>query len=120
MKYRIQEAPVRIPVPGGKRIDEHVCRASTGNSELSVAHMVAPPGWTEEPQTPAFDEVTVVVRGTLSVCIGDDETVALGAGSSIFLSRGVKVQYGNPGIHECEYWAICLPAFSPDLAGREH
>ncbi len=118
MKYRIREAPVRIPVPGGKLIEEHVGRVSTDNQELSVAHMLAPAGWTEEPQTPAFDEVTVVVRGELHLKL-DDETVVLRAGSSIFLSRGVTVQYANPGPEECEYWAICTPAFSPNLAGRE-
>jgi hypothetical protein len=32
-------APVRVPVPGGKLIDEYVGRASTGTQEVSVAHM---------------------------------------------------------------------------------
>ena len=40
-------APTRIPVPGGKLIEEHVGRVNTGTEALSVAHMVAPPGWVQ-------------------------------------------------------------------------
>ncbi len=43
-------APVRVPVPGGKLIDEYVGRASTGSEAVSVAHMRSPAGSTE----PAF------------------------------------------------------------------
>ena len=57
---QLVNAPVRVPVPGGKQIEEYVGRASTGSSELSVAHMHSPPGWEEPPQTPEFDEVTLV------------------------------------------------------------
>ena len=37
-------APTRIPVPGGKVIDEYVGRVTTGTDSVSVAHMVAPAG----------------------------------------------------------------------------
>lgn len=39
-------APTRIPVPGGKVIDEYVGRVTTGTSAASVAHMQAPPAGT--------------------------------------------------------------------------
>jgi mannose-6-phosphate isomerase-like protein (cupin superfamily) len=59
--------PTRIPVPGGKAIHEYVGRATTGETALSMAHMVAPPGWTEPFQTPQFDEYTLVLRGVVRV-----------------------------------------------------
>ena len=57
----------RIPVPGGKVIDEYVGRVNTGETAVSVAHMVAPGGWDEPAQTPQFDEYTLVLRGTVRV-----------------------------------------------------
>ena len=61
------EAPTRIPVPGGKVIEEYIGMATTGERAVSVAHMVAPGGWEEPAQTPSFDEYTVVLRGMLRV-----------------------------------------------------
>ena len=55
------EAPLRIPVPGGKVIEEYVGRATTGEEAVSVAHMVAPGGWSEPAQTPVFDEITIAL-----------------------------------------------------------
>lgn len=49
-------------MPGGKRIEEHVGLASDGRDALSVAHMVAPAGWSEPAQTPAFDTAARTFR----------------------------------------------------------
>jgi len=119
MKYRIQDKPVRIPVPGNKIIEEHVGRISTGSESLSVAHMIAPAGWTEPVQTPAFDEATIIVRGTMLIEIDRSEQVTLEAGSSIVVNKGVSVRYSNPFKEECEYWAVCIPAFAVDIANRD-
>ena len=59
--------PARIPVPGGKTIEEFVGRASSGDTGVSVAHMVAPAGWDEPFQAPTFDEFTVVLEGNSSL-----------------------------------------------------
>ena len=61
------ETPVRVPVPGGKIIDEYAGRVATGDERVSVARMDAPEGWTEPAQRPAFDEITVVLRGCVRV-----------------------------------------------------
>ena len=61
------ESPSRVPVPGGKVIDEYAGRASSGDDAVSVAVMTAPPGWSEPAQAPDFDEVTVVLSGALMV-----------------------------------------------------
>lgn len=110
-------APIRIPVPGGKVIAEHVGMASTGDSGVSVARMVAPPGWSEPFQTPDFDEVTVVLRGSVLVD-HDGGTLTVNAGESVVTRAGERVRY-SVGSDGAEYVAICTPAFSPDNVHRE-
>ena len=68
----IIDSPAQIPVPGGKTIEEFVGRASSGDTGVSVAHMVAPAGWDEPFQAPTFDEFTVVLEGELLVDHGDE------------------------------------------------
>lgn len=111
-------APTRIPVPGGKRIDEYVGRVTTGTAEVSVAHMVAPGGWEEPAQTPAFDEVTVVLRGVVRV-EHDAGVLDVAAGQAVVTRAGERVRYTTPDPDGAEYVAVCLPAFAPDLAHRE-
>ena len=61
MKYTIQNSPFIVPTDDGKIIKEHFGKASDGNSDISIAHMVAPPGWSEPFQTPEFDEYTFIL-----------------------------------------------------------
>ncbi len=118
MPRRITE-PTRIPVPGGKLIEEHVGRVTTGTPTVSVAHMVAPPGWDEPVQTPAFDEVTIVIRGTMRV-EHDEGHLDVGPGQTVLCEAGERIRYVNPSAtDECEYWAVCAPAFSPETVHRE-
>lgn len=117
-KYRLVTRPTRIPVPGGKLIEEIFGRVNTGTDAFSLAHMIAPPGWGEPPQAPSFGELTIVVRGRVRVEI-DGETVDVAAGQAIYTEPGVEVRYSNPGNDESEYFAVCMPAFSPELAGRK-
>ncbi len=115
-------APTRIPVPGGKVIDEYVGRVTTGTESVSVAHMVAPGGWTEPAQAPEFDEITVVLRGVVRVDIiggdGGTETIEVPAGQALVTRAGERVRYST-GDEETEYVAVCLPAFSPDTVNRD-
>lgn len=110
-------APIRIPVPGGKVIAEHVGLASTGDAGVSVARMIAPPGWSEPFQRPDFDEVTVVLRGAVLVD-HDGGTITVSAGESVVTRAGERIRYstGNEG---AEYVAICTPAFAPETVHRE-
>lgn len=111
-------SPTRVPVPGGKQIDEYVGRVNSGTEALSVAVMIAPGGWSEPAQTPAFDEVTLVLRGTVRVEHGDG-VLEVGAGQAVHTAAGETVRYSTPDGDGAEYVAICLPAFAPELAGRE-
>ncbi|MEI7779242.1 MAG: cupin domain-containing protein [Actinomycetes bacterium] len=108
--------PNRIPVPGGKSIDEYVGRVRTNSSAVSVARMVAPAGWSEPAQTPEFDEITLVLSGTVQVeC--DGATILVGAGQALITYAGERVRF--TAAETAEYVAICLPAFGPDLAHRD-
>ena len=113
---QLVESPVRVPVPGGKQIDEHVGRASTGTDGFSVAHMRSPAGWEEPAQTPQFDEVTLVLQGAVHV-EHDDGVLEVPAGSAVLTRAGERVRYTTP--QGAEYVAVCLPAFSPDTVHRE-
>lgn len=114
---RLVPAPTRIPVPGGKTIDEHVGAVTTGTDHVSVAHMVAPPGWDEPAQSPDFEEITLVLRGTLRV-EHDGGVLEVRAGQSVIASPGERVRYST-GDEGAEYVAVCLPAFTPDRARRQ-
>jgi mannose-6-phosphate isomerase-like protein (cupin superfamily) len=112
------EKPTRIPVPGGKVIDEYVGRVNNGESALSVAHMVAPGGWVEPAQQPEFDEITLVLRGCVRV-EHPGGVFDVRAGRAVVTRAGEKVRYTTPEPDGAEYVAICLPAFSPESARRD-
>lgn len=117
-KYYLQTHPFVVPVPDGKLIEEHFGLAATGTQGMSIAHMVAPPGWSEPHQWPEFDEWTIVISGKKSIEI-DAETVVVAAGQSIWISRGARIRYSNPFSEPCDYLSVCQPAFSLDLVHRE-
>lgn len=117
-KYNIQTNPFIVPTEDGKLIQEHFGRASDGNSKISIAHMIAPPGWSEPFQKPEFEEYTFIIKGKKQFII-DGDTVVLEAGQSIKIEKGARIQYANPFSEPCEYLAICTPAFSIDTVNRE-
>ena len=117
-KYTIQKSPFVVPTTDGKLIEEHFGLATDNNSEISIAHMVAPAGWSEPFQTPEFDEYTFIIKGKKQFII-DGETIVLEAGQSIRINKNTRVQYSNPFTEPCKYLAICLPAFSIELVNRE-
>ena len=116
-KYIKQSKPFVIPTLDGKLIEE--CFGHTNaNSDLSMAHMMAPPNWSEPFQTPDFDEYTYVISGKKQIII-EGEIIELCAGESIKIIKGTRVKYANPFTEPCEYIAICTPAFSIGLVNRE-
>lgn len=117
-KYTLQQNPFIVPTTDGKLIEEHFGNATTGGDNISFAHMIAPPHWSEPFQTPDFDEYTYIIKGRKQFII-DGETVVLGAGESIRIERGARIQYSNPFDEECEYLSVCTPAFSMERVNRE-
>lgn len=117
-KYLKQSKPFRVPTTDGKLIEEHFGLASTRTNAFSVAHMVAPPHWSEPHQTPDFDEITIVLRGRKMIEI-DGEEVVVEAGESILIKAGARIRYSNPYGEETEYWSVCVPAFDINSVHRE-
>jgi len=117
-KYQIQKSPFVVPTTDGKLIEEHFGRATDGNTDISIAHMIAPPGWSEPFQTPEFDEYTYIIRGKKQFII-DGEKIILETGQSIKIEKNTRIQYSNPFEEACEYLAICRPAFSIESVHRE-
>ncbi|MEC7416913.1 MAG: cupin domain-containing protein, partial [SAR324 cluster bacterium] len=114
----VQRQPFVVPTTDGKLIEEHFGGASLGSSEISIAHMVAPPQWSEPHQNPEFDEYTLMVSGRKQVEV-DGKAVVLNAGESLLVPKGSRVRYANPFDEPAEYWSVCRPAFSPDTVNRE-
>ncbi len=108
-----------VPTSDGKLIKEHFGNATDGNPHISIAHMKAPPGWSEPFQTPDFDEYTYIIKGKKQFVI-EGEKVVLEAGQSIKILKNTRIQYSNPFDEYCEYIAICTPAFSMDKVHREN
>ena len=117
-KYTIQDSPFVVPTDDGKIIKEHFGNATDGNSDISIAHMIAPAGWSEPFQTPEFDEYTFIIKGKKQFII-DGEIIVLEAGQSIKVEKNTRLQYSNPFTEPCVYLAICLPAFSVQAVNRE-
>jgi ethanolamine utilization protein EutQ len=112
--------PTRIQSAGNKPklIDEYIGRVNSKTSAASVAHMRSPGGWIEPGQTPAFDEFTVVLKGTLRVEHGSG-ALDVHAGQAVIAHAGEWVRYSTPDAEGAEYIAVCLPAFSMESVHRD-
>jgi mannose-6-phosphate isomerase-like protein (cupin superfamily) len=117
---RLIDQPTVIDCVGTKpkQIQEFAGRVNSGHAAVSVARMISPSGWEEPGQRPEFEEITVVLKGTLRV---EHEKGALDvrAGQAVVSSPGEWVRYSTPGPDGAEYVAVCLPAFSPTTVHRD-
>jgi mannose-6-phosphate isomerase-like protein (cupin superfamily) len=110
----IIEAAGNIP----KRIEEFAGRVNSGHGTVSVARMVSPQGWQEPGQRPEFEEITVVLRGLLTV-EHEGGALEVRAGQAVVTRPGEWVRYASPEAGGAEYIAVCLPAFSPATVHRD-
>ena len=101
-----------------KIIEEFIGRVTSKTSEVSIAKMTSPEGWTEPGQKPEFDEYTIVLKGTLLVKT-EEKTFEVSAGHAIVTNAGEWIQYSTPKPGGAEYIAVCLPAFSPETVHRD-
>jgi len=116
--YFKQSNPFLVPTTDGKKIEEHFGLASSGHRQFSIAHMIAPPGWSEPYQKPEFDEITIMVSGRKHIEV-DSVEIILNPGETLLIKKGTRVRYSNPFEEPAEYWSVCVPAFSPETAHRE-
>jgi len=117
---RFVEAPLVIEAAGTKPklIEEFVGRPSTGSAAVSVARMRSPSGWEEPGQRPDFQEITVVLKGSLRVAF-EGGHLDVAAGQAVITTPGEWVRYSTPHEEGAEYVAVCLPAFSMDSVHRD-
>jgi mannose-6-phosphate isomerase-like protein (cupin superfamily) len=117
---RLIERPTVIAAAGNKpkTIEEYAGRVNSGHETVSVAHMRSPAGWQEPGQRPDFEEITVVLRGMLRV-EHDGGALEVRAGQAVVANPGEWVRYSSPEPDGAEYFAICLPAFSPATVHRD-
>jgi quercetin dioxygenase-like cupin family protein len=118
---RLIDAPTEVPAAGDppKTIAEFVGLVNTGTSSVSVAVMESPQGWHEPGQRPEFDEFTLVLEGELGVEHAGGEPLVVRAGQAVHTGPGEWVRYSTPSA-ATRYVAVCVPAFTPDAAHRDH
>jgi mannose-6-phosphate isomerase-like protein (cupin superfamily) len=116
--FTFAKKPSRIPIPGNKVIEEFIGLLNSETEQVSVARMVAPPGWEEPEQTPEFDEITIVLSGKMRVEM-DGKNFDLKPNQPFLAHKNCKIRYSNPFDETAEYWAICIPAFSIETVNRE-
>lgn len=123
------EQPTRIEAAGNKvkYIDEYAGRVNNGEERLSIAHMRAPAGWIEPGQRPAFDEYTVVLRGSIHVH-HEGGVMIVSAGQAILTrwrvgalrdARGRRVHRGLPArllARQRPPRRVTQPALAPSAA----
>ncbi len=108
-----------FPREDGKIIDEHFGVLNTRSDAFSLAHMTAPPAWREPAQVATFDEVVIVLRGTLAV-VTEQEQLTIASGETCLIEKGTRVIYSNCSQEQvCEYWSLCLPAFRPERTSMD-
>ena len=117
---KLINAPAVVQAAGTKpkRIEEYAGRVNSGHAGVSVARMVSPEGWQEPGQQPDFEEITVVLRGTLRV-EHQDGALDVRAGQAVVTAPGEWVRYSTPEAGGAEYVAVCLPAFSMETVHRD-
>jgi mannose-6-phosphate isomerase-like protein (cupin superfamily) len=117
---RLIAAPTVVAAAGNKpkRIEEFAGRVNSGHANVSVAKMTSPEGWQEPGQRPAFEEITVVLRGLVHV-EHEGGSLDVRAGQAVVASPGEWVRYSTPEAGGADYIAVCLPAFTPGTVHRD-
>ena len=117
---RLIDAPTVVQAAGNKpkRIEEFAGRVNSGHDDVSVARMQSPEGWLEPGQRPEFEEITVVLSGTVRVEY-EGGSIDVAAGQAVVTAPGEWIRYSTPHAGGAEYIAVCLPAFSPDTVHRD-
>ncbi|HKQ32461.1 MAG TPA: cupin domain-containing protein [Thermodesulfobacteriota bacterium] len=117
---KLIERPTIIEAAGNKpkQIEEFAGRVNSGHTDVSVARMTSPEGWKEPGQRPEFQEMTVVLEGTL-VVEHEGGAIEVKAGQAVVANPGEWVRYSTPHPGGASYIAVCIPAFSPGTVNRD-
>src|SRR5690348_5566126 len=101
-----------------KQIEEFVGRVNSATSDVSIARMHSPAGWTEPGQTPEFDEYTFVLHGMVRVT-SKSGIMDVHAGQVVLAPKGEWVRYSTPEPEGAQYISVCMPAFSLETVHRD-
>jgi len=114
-------SPTTIKSAGNKNktIHEYIGSVNTKTTNLSIAHMKSPSGWSEPGQRPDFDEYTIILKGRLKVETEDD-ILYINSGEAIITYAGEWVKYSTPDKNGAKYIAVCIPAFTPETVNRDN
>lgn len=117
---RLIDRPVTVAAEGNlpKKIEEYSGHAASGETRASIAKMRSPEGWREPGQRPEFQEISLVLHGTLRVEHAGGH-MDVHAGQAVIAQPGEWVRYSTPHRGGAEYIAVCLPAFSPHTVHRD-
>ena len=112
--------PTKIECVGNKPkvINEYIGLVNSRTTNLSIALMDSPGGWSEPGQRPKFDEYTLVLDGRLRVETEND-TIFVNKGEAIITYSGEWVRYSTPDKNGAQYIAVCMPAFTLELVNRD-
>lgn len=102
-----------LETPDGSRIGEVLGRVMTGDASVSVAYITMLVGRGQPPRQNAFRELMIITSGTCEVDVPSG-MLQLGPGDVLDLPPHTPyAERGGPT--GCTFWAVCWPAFSPEL-----
>ena len=105
----------RFIAPDGHSLIEVIGNVATQSPEYSVAKIVAPIGSEGVVRQNAFDEIMIFIEGTGTIEI-DGVRSSVSPNDVCLLPRGARYRLINDGCQSLIFWAVCAPAFKPELA----
>mmetsp|Transcript_89483 Transcript_89483/g.191788 ORF Transcript_89483/g.191788 Transcript_89483/m.191788 type:complete len:313 (-) Transcript_89483:80-1018(-) len=109
--------PVDVVDAPGITVTEYFGRVATKDSTTSFARAKVKGADAANFQAPQFSEYVICTSGCIELEHSDSTRTRVEAGQGVFLPKGLRIKWTWPGA--AEYLAVCLPAFSPELAGTE-
>lgn len=109
--------PVAVVEAPGITIHEHFGNVASHDAAASLGRAVVKGPAQEAWQTPGFDEFVICTKGSIEFYYGDGKSKSISAGQGIFLPNHLRVKWVWP--EATDYTVLCLPAFTPELCGRE-
>lgn len=109
--------PVDVVQADAITITEYFGHVASKDGTASLAMATVREASEEAFQAPQFDEYVICTEGSIDFQYGDGKHMHVKAGEGVFLPKGLRVKWIWP--EATKYTVLCLPAFSPELSGRE-
>lgn len=108
----------RVVDTGDLTIDELAGNVATKDDRISIAHVKISAPTSEPWLTLHYDEWMCVLKGRMVLHFGNDQTLEVKQGQTVFIQKGERFRPVFPD-GDTEYVPVCLPAFRPDRCIRE-